>query len=104
MYTLEDIKAEIRQAITQGEDLEEISGRDSEFIDGFMPIYNNQIIAEWQAMPSEYDNQGSEQLGYREEYPNIINLMSLDLYIYYSELFQEALKDIEAELEEQEGE
>jgi hypothetical protein len=34
----------------------------------------------------------------------IIGLMSLDLYLYYSDLFQEALNDIEAELEEKEGE
>ena len=49
-------------------------------------------------MPNEYDNRGSLELGLGQEI-NIINLMSLDLYLYYSDLFAEAVKEVEEALE-----
>lgn len=57
----------------------------NELVDGYIPVYNNQIIEEWQKMPNEYDNEGAEQLGIPDPV-SIINLMQLDLYVYYSEL------------------
>jgi len=89
---------EIRAEIANGEELEDIKDRSGEFIDSYLPIYNNQIIEEWQNMPNEYDNRGSLELGLGQEI-NIINLMSLDLYLYYSDLFNEAVKEVEEALE-----
>jgi hypothetical protein len=77
--------------------LEEIEDRSGETIDSHLPIYNNQIIEEWQNMPSEYDNRGSAELGTGKDI-NIINLMSLDLYLYYSDLFSKALEEIREEI------
>ena len=100
---VEDMKAEIRSAIAIGEELDDIRDQAGEYTDGYLPVYNNRIVEEWQNMPSEYDNRGSAELGHLQQEINIINLMSLDLYLYYSDLFQEALNDIETELEEKEG-
>jgi hypothetical protein len=98
MNTVEQMVEEIRAEIANGEELEAITDRQGEFIDSYLPIYNNQIIEEWQNMPNEYDNRGSLELGLGQEI-NIINLMSLDLYLYYSDLFNEAVKEVEEALE-----
>ena len=96
--TVERMVEEIRLEISQGEDLDTIKDRSGEFIDSWLPVYNNQIIQEWQAMPSEYDNRGWAELGGGGEV-DIINLMSLDLYLYYSDLFAEAVEEVEQALE-----
>jgi hypothetical protein len=98
MNTVEKMVEEIRAELSQGEDLDTIKDRSGEFIDSYLPIYNNQIIEEWQAMPNDYDNRGSVELGHGGEI-NIINLMSLDLYLYYSDLFNEAVAEVEQALE-----
>ena len=98
MNTVERMVEEIRAELANGEELEAIKDRSGEFIDSYLPIYNNQIIEEWQSMPNEYDNRGSLELGLGQEI-NIINLMSLDLYLYYSDLFNEAVKEVEEALE-----
>jgi len=99
MNIVEQMVEEIRAELANGEELEAIKDRSGEFIDSYLPIYNNQIIEEWQSMPNEYDNRGSLELGLGQEV-NIINLMSLDLYLYYSDLFAEAVKEVEEGLEQ----
>jgi len=101
--TANAMKEEILTALKSGEELDEIKDRSNEFVDGFLPIYNNEIISEWQAMPSEYDNRGSAELGHLEQEINIVNLMQLDLYLFYSDLFNEAMEAVEAELEKVEA-
>ena len=99
MNTVEQMVAEIRAEIANGEELEAITDRSGEFIDSYLPVYNNRIIEEWQSMPNEYDDRGYAELGQGGEI-NIINLMSLDLYLYYSDLFAEAVKEVEESLEQ----
>jgi hypothetical protein len=89
---------EIRTELANGEELEDIKDRQHEFIDSYLPVYYNGIIEEWKNMPSEYNDRGSSELGYGEEI-NIYNLMSLDLYLYYSDLFAEAVEEVEESLE-----
>ena len=98
MDTVKGMVEEIRTELANGEELEDIKDRSGEFIDSWLPIYNNRIVEEWQAMPSEYDNRGSAELGQGGEI-NIINLMTLDLYLYYSDLFAEAVEEVEESLE-----
>ena len=93
-YIYEDLK----QTITNGEDMESIRDNSGEWIDGYLPIYNNNIIEEWKDMPSEYDNRGSAELGIPGDI-SIIALMQLDLYLYYSDVFFQVLTDIAEELE-----
>jgi kynureninase len=54
-------------------------------------------------MPNDYDNRGAQEFGYEGE-PDIIRLMTLDLYLYYSDLFSEAVAEVEQEIEEAEQE
>jgi hypothetical protein len=99
MNIVERMAEEIRAEIANGEELEEIKGRSGEFIDSYLPVYYNGIIEEWKAMPSEYNDRGSAELGVGGEV-NIYNLMSLDLYLYYSDLFNEAVEEVEEGLEQ----
>lgn len=98
MNTVERMVEEIRLELSQGEDLDTIKDRSGEFIDSWLPIYNNQIIQEWTLMPNDYTDRGSAELGVGGEV-NIINLMTLDLYLYYSDLFNEAVAEVEQALE-----
>jgi hypothetical protein len=98
MDTVKGMVEEIRTELANGEELEDIKDRSGEFIDSYLPVYYNGIIEEWKAMPSEYNDRGSAELGYGEEI-NIYNLMSLDLYLYYSDLFNEAVEEVEESLE-----
>ena len=98
MDTVKRMVEEIRTELANGEELEDIKDRSHEFIDSYLPVYYNGIIEEWKAMPSEYNDRGSAELGYGEEI-NIYNLMSLDLYLYYSDLFAEAVEEVEESLE-----
>jgi hypothetical protein len=47
-------------------------------------------------MPSEYNDRWHAELGGEV---TIYNLMSLDLYVYYLDIFNEALTELEEELE-----
>ena len=98
MNIVEQMAEEIRLELSSGQDLNTIKDRSGEIIDGYLPLYNNEIIKEWQEMPSDYDNRGAAEFGYLEQEINIINLMSLDLYLYYSDLFNHAMESVESEL------
>jgi hypothetical protein len=98
MNTYKYIYEDLKQTITNGEDMESIRDNSGEWIDGYLPVYNNRIIEEWQNMPGDYDDRGSAELGHMGEI-TIIGLMTLDLYIYYSDLFFQVLTDIAEELE-----
>jgi len=93
---VKQMKEEIESELLRGEDLEQIKDRSGEMIDSYLPIYNHKILEEWSSMPNDYDNRGSAELGYEGE-PDIIRLMTLDLYLYYSDLFFEAMGEIEHE-------
>lgn len=98
---MSDIQAYMRDEILSSlsySTLEEIEDRSGELIDSYLPVYNNRIIGEWQNMPSEYDNRGALELGYEGD-PDIVRLMTLDLYLYYSDLFSEVMEEIKNERE-----
>ncbi len=97
--TINEMIEEIKLELTKGIELEEIRDNSGEWVDNYVPVYNNRIIEEWQSMPSDYDDRGAQELGLGQEI-SIINLMTLDLYLYYSDLFSQALDDVENELEE----
>lgn len=99
MTTYDEIMQEIKQELTNGETLEDIRERSYELVDNYVPVYNNRILEEWQNMPSDYDNRGAQELGHNCEELNIINLMSADLYIYYTELVGLVIDDLAQELE-----
>jgi hypothetical protein len=56
-----------------------------------MPVYNNEIISEWAAMPSEFDD-GWQELGASDK-NTILQLMSVDLYLYYLHITRKAYEE-----------
>ena len=99
MTTYDEIMQEIKQELSNGQELAEIQERAYELVDNYVPVYNNRIVEEWQAMPSDYDNRGAQELGHNCQELNIINLMMSDLYIYYTELVGLVIDDLAQELE-----
>jgi hypothetical protein len=92
------MKDEARGYVRDGDTLDDIRDNSGEFIDSYLPIYYNKIVQEWQEMPSEYNDRGAQELGMGQEV-TIYNLMSLDLYLYYTDIFNEAIAELEEELE-----
>jgi hypothetical protein len=99
MTTYDEIMQEIKQEITNGESLEDIKERSYELVDNYVPVYNNRVIEEWQNMPGDYDNRGAQELGHNCEELSIVNLMMSDLYLYYTDLVNDVINDLEQELE-----
>lgn len=99
MTTYDEIMQEIKQELTNGEELEGIKERSYELVDNYVPVYNNRVLEEWQNMPSDYDNRGAQELGHNCEELNIISLMMSDLYLYYTDLVATVIDDLEQELE-----
>jgi hypothetical protein len=97
--TVKQMVEEIRTELSNGAELEAIKDRSHEFIDSYLPIYTNEIIKEWQEMPSEYDDRGVAEMGHNCEEVSITNLMTSDLYLYYTDLFFEAVGEVENLLE-----
>lgn len=94
MSTKEQMIDELLTMINNGEELDDIKDNSSEFIEGYIPVYYNQILKEWADMPSEYNDRGQEEFGMGQEI-TIFNLMSLDLYVYYQDIFNEAIEEVE---------
>ena len=87
-------KNDLIDRLANGEDIDSIEDRIHEEIDSLLPIYYNNIIEEWKNMPSEYGNRGSEELGVDINNINIYNLMSADLYLYYSDIVNEVIAEV----------
>lgn len=104
MTTYSEIMKEFKQELAQGIELEDIRERSYEYVDNYVPVYNNRVIEEWQNMPGDYDNRGAAELGHSCEELNIISLMQGDLTIYYSELVGSVIDDLEQELADEESE
>ena len=99
MTSYDEIMQEIKQEIANGEELSDIKDRSYELVDNYVPVYNNRVLEEWQAMPSDYDNRGAQELGHNCEELSIISLMMSDLYLYYTDLVATVIDDLEQELE-----
>lgn len=99
IYTATNAKQELASEIEKGyTDIEQLRDRIGEYVDSALPIYNSDIIAEWQHMPSEYDGEGINQFGLPGTHNiTVYSLMLGDLYAYYSDLFTAALDELESE-------
>lgn len=94
LTTKQDIEEMIRTDYSD-KTFDQLSDLQGEITDSVMPIYYSDIIGEWQAMPSEYDNEGVAQFGIPDpESATVYSLMSLDLYAYYSDLVAGVIWDL----------
>lgn len=92
--TQEQMAEEIRAELARGEGLDSIKDRSNEMVDSYLPVYNHEIIKEWQEMPGDYDDRGADELG-ADNSMGIVGRMSLDLYFYYTDLLNEAIQEVE---------
>ncbi len=68
----------------------------SDFVGTALPIYNSEIIKDWQEMPSEFDNVWQEE-GYTGE--GIISLMLYDLENYYHHQYRRVYSELAQDME-----
>lgn len=70
----------------------------SEFAEQFVPVYNNEIIKDWIALPEEHSDKWKE-LGYdaNRNPGGIIQLMQMDLLFYYMETTQDLWAEVKKE-------
>lgn len=99
MYLISDAKNVLATELANGyATLEDLEDRLGEYVDSALPIYYSDIIDEWRAMPSNYDGAGVDELGVPEK-PTVYSLMTGDLYLYYSDLYRDALAELIEESE-----
>ncbi len=63
-----------------------IDDRLTEMADSAVPVYNNQIIQDWQEMPSEFDDTWEDMAA--DPFATIVQRMSYDLYNYYQDAYR----------------
>lgn len=100
-FIYDEIKKELADNWEQFADKNEQDAYDLliEYADGFVPVYNHEIISDWAEMPSEFDDSWKDQIGDDILDRGIVSLMSIDLMTYYLE---EATRAWKALLEEKE--
>lgn len=87
-----DIKQEITDNWEQFESNQYPDDLLTEFADSAVPVYNNEIIQEWQEMPSEFDD--SAQDFDIDPDATIMTRMSLDLFNFYRHQYQKAYNEL----------
>jgi hypothetical protein len=90
LTTYEDIKQEIldyRDWMTE-DDIHQTA-------DGYVPVYYNEIISEWQALPMEHTDTWQD-FGISND-TSIFTLMGYDLFNYYYQLVHKAFHEIKEE-------
>ena len=100
-FTFNEIKKEISDNFDEISEAPYIEDALDQWADGFVPVYNNEIIQEWQEMPSEFDDSWKDY-GFAPD-DGIIRLMMIDLYRYYLDQTTRAYNEIKAEKEEAEN-
>jgi hypothetical protein len=92
-----DIKSDIYDHLDQLKEKAHPEDLLTELADSACPIYYNDIISDWQEMPSEFNDSWQESG--TSENATIFSLMSIDLFNYYydqyTEIFAEVMEDQE---------
>lgn len=101
-FTYEEIKKDLTdnwESITEATYYEDYL---SELADGYLPVYNSEIISDWSEMPNQFENSWREY-GFPSmniDEVSIMGLMVIDLYNFYREETQRAYNEIKSEKEE----
>jgi hypothetical protein len=66
----------------------------TEMADSLCPVYTSEIIAEWTELPNEHSDAWQD-LGVVSNDSTITSLMTLDLYLYYTDLVARAWAEVE---------
>ena len=95
-----EIEQEIRDNL---EELRESSHPEemlNEWADSAVPVYTNEIVKDWQEMPSVFDDVWQEAFTATEEGITIVKLMTIDLYNYYQNTYTRIYNEILEEMED----
>lgn len=98
MFSIYDYSEVIRELLKSGDTLDSIDDFLYELADDAVPIYNGDIIAEWQEHP-EYWDRYAEESG--EVSGSIISQMSRDLFLLYRDELREYAEEIYNEIEDE---
>jgi hypothetical protein len=98
IYTQEEVNEEVANEWHWIKDEKYPEDMAHQLADSALPIYYADIVRVWQELPAEYSNKYTEL---RTDLPDTIyELMTDDLYLYYSYMFTLA---IQAKQEEESG-
>jgi hypothetical protein len=97
-----DIKQDILDNLTQLNDSAYPEDIISELADSATPVYYNQILADWQEMPSEF-NDSWQELG-TDGSAGILTLMQIDLFNYYHDSYRRIFSEVLHDMEQEESE
>jgi len=93
-----DIKSDIYDHLDQLKESAYPEDLLNELADSAVPIYYNEIISDWQEMPSEYNDNWKTE-GYDGE--TIFELMTYDLAIYYHDQYHKVYSEVMHDQEEE---
>lgn len=93
-----EIKAELASEMNDSD----IEDRLTEIAEGYIPIYNYEIVEEWSLMPEEF-NDSWQEYGTEVAVQGIIRLMTLDLFAYYEAQVSRAYEELTAEAKHKEA-
>jgi hypothetical protein len=98
-FTFEEIKNDLNENWENFAGLEEQDASDKlvEYADGYIPVYNHEIIKDWAEMPSEFNDSWKDQIGDEILDRGIISLMAIDLFTFYMEETTRAYDELKKE-------
>jgi hypothetical protein len=102
LTTKSEIKEELRRNLERLTDYPaKADDLVAEIAEGFTPLYNNDIMTEWAALPME-DSDMWKEYGFdtQRNEGGILRLMSVDLAIYYLRIGAEAWAELQIEIGE----
>jgi hypothetical protein len=94
-----DIKADILYHWADLDEMPYCQDLITELAESAIPIYYSQIIKDWQEMPNEYTDSWKETTEVNQN-DTIYRLMSIDLYNYYRDTYQQVYLEVAQEQEE----
>lgn len=101
-FTFEEIKKDLNDNWEEfvGLDEQDASDKLIEYADGYIPVYNHEIIKDWAEMPAEFEDSWKDLIGDEILDRGIVSLMSIDLMTFYMEETTRAYNEIKSEKEE----
>lgn len=99
LLTLDDAKTELKADWHRFADNQYPQDTLTEYADDACPVYTKHIIEQWTLMPSEFDDAWRDFTDNSDNSKGIVDLMLLDLYNYYSHLYNLAYNELADEME-----
>lgn len=98
-FTFTEIKKDLSDNWEEFADLDEQDASDKylEYADGYVPVYNHEIIKDWAEMPAEFNDSWKDQIVNEILDRGIVSLMAMDLFTFYLEETTRAYEELKKE-------